>query len=63
MSTKDAMRRLKTARNTLKRIEELVNPYAQDVTAAPRPKRDTWVPAEHLENSNESGARKKVIEA
>lgn len=51
-------RKLVTARKRLKQIEELVQPYAEDVTSRPAPSRGNWFPTDHLESIDPRRDRK-----
>lgn len=58
--SRDTERKLRTAQKRLKRIEELVSPYADDVTALPTRNRKQWVPGDHQLGAASQGRRRPV---
>lgn len=49
--SKETERKLSAAQKRLKRIEEMVGPYAEDVTARPIRNRKQWVTGDHRSDS------------
>jgi hypothetical protein len=39
---------LENAKRRLKRMEDLIGPYSQDVTPSQIPNRGAWIPSDHL---------------